>query len=161
MPSLDFSPLGPRWCQLCQRPLAPHARSDQKYCSDRCRGLARRHGTASIDWPARAEAAEQRAQALQAQLDALAQAQQAALPYEQRYEDLSRLFAVLTRELPTAKALPNYIDFVDQLLRFYAQHPGLASGEPSAHRRLESLQQLHSELGRVYDSLLAQQAQEL
>lgn len=116
MPSLDFFPLGPRSCQRCQRPLSPQARSDQKYCSDRCRGLARRHGDLGIDWPARAEAAEQRTQALQAQLDELAQAQQAAAPYEQRYEDLSRLLARLARELPTARTLPPYIDFADQLL---------------------------------------------
>lgn len=155
-----FLPLGPRFCQQCGNPLRPEARSDQKYCGDRCRGLARRHGAGGIDWPARAEAAEQRAQQLQAQLDQQAQAQEAAQPFEQRYEELNRLLVGLARELPTARVLPAYLDFVDQLLRSYEQHPGLATGEASARRRLTSLQQLRSELAGVYETLLALQAQE-
>jgi hypothetical protein len=158
MSPFALSPLGPRLCQWCQEPLPVTGRSDQKYCNDSCRGKGRRHGTPEIDWPARAAAAEQRVEALQAQLDQ--QAQAAAQPFEQRYEELSRLLGGLARELADARVVSSYLYFVDELLLAYQQHPGLAVGEASAHRRLQSLQQLRTELADAYQKLRDFQQQE-
>jgi hypothetical protein len=160
MPSSLFSPLGPRFCQWCQAPL--QGRSDQKFCRANCRNMARRHGTEDcIDWPARAAAAEQLASELQAQLDQQAQVQLVAQPYEQRYEDLSRLLGTLAQHLQDGNVLSSYTYFVGQLLDHYQQHPGLATGEAPAQRRLASLQQLHTDLRAHYQTLLAQQQQML
>lgn len=161
MSPFAFSPLGPRLCQWCQEPLPVTGRSDQKYCADHCRGKGRRHGTPGPDWPARAAAAEQRVAELQAQLDQQAQAHEAAQPFEQRYEDLSRLLGGLARELADTQVVSSYLYFVDELLLAYQQHPGLAGGEASAHRRLTSLQQLRTELASVYQALRDRQQHEL
>jgi hypothetical protein len=73
MPVTSFSPLTPRWCDWYHQPL--QGRSNQRYCDASCRGKAARHGATPggpIDWQARAGQAEQRAEALQAELDQLA-----------------------------------------------------------------------------------------
>jgi len=161
MSPFEFSPLGPRLCQWCQKPLPLTGRSDQQYCDDRCRGRGRRHGSARIDWPARAAAAEQRVQELQALLAQQARAHEVAQPFEQRYEEVTRLVGGLARELTNARVLSAYLHFVDELLVDYQQHPGLAVGEASAHRRLGSLQQLRTELAGAYQTELARQQYEL
>jgi YesN/AraC family two-component response regulator len=159
MSPMEFSPLGPRLCQWCRKLLPVTGRSDQQYCTDSCRGKGRRHGTPGLDWPARAAAAEQRVEELQAQLDQQAQAQAAAQPYEQRYEDLSRLLGGLARELSDARVVSSYLYFVDELLLAYQQHPGLAVEEASARRRVRSLQQLRTELAEAYQTLRDRQQQ--
>jgi hypothetical protein len=124
--------------------------------------MANRHGPvadAPVDWRAQAAAAEQAAAALQAQLAAQDQAWQLAFPFEQRYDDLTRLLGLLVREVERESALPLYLDFVDELLHFYQQHPGLVTGEVHTQRRLAHLQQLQRELV-AHQAALQQRAQQ-
>ena len=156
----SFLPLAPRWCGWCQKPV--QGRSDKQFCSAACRSKANRHGPvdeAPVDWPAQAAAAEQRAVDFQAQLAAQDHAWQLAFPFEQRYDELTRLVSLLAREVERASALPLYLDFVDELLHYYQQHPGLVTGEVHVQRRLAYLQQVQAEL-RAHYATLQQRAQQ-
>jgi hypothetical protein len=143
MPLASFSPLTPRWCASCQQPL--QGRSDKKFCSSACRGMAKRYGLReddAPDWPALVAAAEQNARALQTQLDEQAQAWQDAFPFERRFDDLFRLMNGLIAEVSSLEQLRILLGFLDQSLQTYQQHPGLATGEVVAQRRIGLLQEL-------------------
>lgn len=108
--------------------------------------MAARHGVAEVPltWQARAEAAEQRLAEFAAHRQAEEQAQQAAAPFEQRYEDLSRLLPMLVAEIRSRATLGPLVQFMEELLHFYQQHPGLAAGEPRAQQRLQQVQWLRA-----------------
>ena len=131
-------------------------RSDKQFCTAACRGMAARHGTSEggpVNWQARAQQAEQTVQALQHQLDQLSHAQQAAEPFEQRYDEVSKVLSVFVPELQSSGSVANLLDYVEGLLAYYQQHPGLARGEVSAHRRLQHLQWLHGTLLHQQEAL--------
>lgn len=147
MPASSFFPLVPRQCAWCQDPL--QGRSDKQFCSAACRSMAKRHGVANgapIDWPARATVAEQAVQVLQAQFEDQAHALQVAFPFEQGYDNLLRLLGQVIQEVERVRVMSSYLDFVNQLLVYYQQHPGIVSGEAHAQRRLGHLQQLRAEI---------------
>jgi hypothetical protein len=140
-------PLGsPALSAWCQTPL--QGRSDKKFCSPNCRSQVQRHGVPDgpIDWPAHLAAAEKRAQALQHQLDQHAQAQQAARPFDERYDQLLGLVGLLARAIEDEQALANHLGFVDEQLGKYQQHPGLVTGQAPARQRLLILQQVRADL---------------
>lgn len=156
--SASFSPRTPRWCVWCRQPVL--GRSDKQFCSDACRRMVARHGVPEdtpIDWQARALVAEQAHRALQAQLDAQQQAQQAALAFEQRYDELSQVLGVLVAELRSLGTAANLLDFVTQVLHVYQQHPGLGRGEQVVQQRLQHLRQLQAALQGHYTALQAAQ----
>lgn len=142
----SFSPLTPRFCAWCQTPL--QGRSDKKFCTDTCRSQVQRHGVPAppTDWPAQLAAAEARVQELQGQLDQHAQAQQAARPFDDAYDNLVRLVGLFAQALDDEQRLADSQAFLDQQLRYYAQHPGLVTGEAPAHQRLLILQQVRDVL---------------
>jgi hypothetical protein len=155
MPASSFSPLTPRHCSWCQGPL--QGRSDKQFCSAACRSMAGRHGEAApaIDWPARAHAAEQTVQELQQYLHQLQQAQQAAAPFEQRYDQLSYLVSSLLEEVESVEQVTNLLLYVTRMLHDYQQHPGLATQEVGAHQRLRNLQELHATIAKRQATLRA------
>ena len=109
--------------------------------------MGNRHGlaeAASLDWQARAEAAEQTAQALQAQLDAQAQAWQAAFAFEQGYDSVTMLASMAMQEVENVRSFTRFLEFIDHLIPYFQQHPGLVTGEVHAQRRLAHLQQLRA-----------------
>lgn len=144
-----FSPLVPRWCGWCQQPL--HGRSNKRFCSAACRGLAARHGVVEggpIDWQARATQLEQTVQALQGQLAELAHTRQAVAPLERRYDEFMQLMNLLVVEVSSTGLLTDMLAFVEQLLAAYSQHPGLAKGEAGPQLRVKILQQVRGTLQR-------------
>lgn len=149
-----FSPLTPRFCAWCQTPL--QGRSDKKCCSPQCRSQIQRHGVPAgpIDWPAQLAAAEARTQELQRQLDQQAQAQQAARPFDDLYDQLPRLVGLLARSLDEEKQIATHLGLVDHLLGQYQQHPGLVTGEGSAQQRLLVLQQVRADLADQQQNLI-------
>lgn len=149
-----FSPLTPRFCAWCQKPL--QGRSDKRVCSDKCRSHVQRHGVPDgpTDWPAQLAAAEARTQELQHQLDQQAQAQQAARPFEERYDQLLRLVGLLARGLDNEQQLAAHLGFVDQQVGQYQQHPGLVTGEGAAQQRLLILQQVRADLADHQQNLV-------
>jgi hypothetical protein len=162
MPPSSFSPLTPRWCASCQEPL--QGRSDKKYCSDACRSMGNRHGLgeeAAVDWPAQVEAAEQTVRALQAQLDAQAQAWQAAFAFEQGYDNLTLLLNMVLLEVEELSPFTRFVEVIDQLLAYYQQHPGLVMGEVHAQRRLAHLQQVRATIIARQAALQRKEAQRL
>lgn len=111
--------------------------------------MGNRHGlaeSAAPDWPARVEAAEQTARALQAQLDAQAQAWQAAFPFEEAYDRVTTLINMVLLEVEEVRPFTRFLEFIDHLLPYFQQHPGLVMGEAHAQRRLAHLQQVRAAL---------------
>lgn len=115
--------------------------------------MAARHGAGDedrINWPERAIQAEQTVHALQAQL---AQLQQAAAPFDHRYDELSQVIGVFVPDIVSLGGLANLLDYVGRLVRDYQRHPGLASGHAVAAQRLQNLQRLHATLARQHTAL--------
>jgi len=152
----SFSPLAPRTCAWCQSPL--QGRSDKRFCSAACRGQGARHGGAEgapIDWPARAQQAEQTVRELQAHLVQLQQAQQAAASLEQDYDHLSLVLGSLIPDVSLLGTLAHVRTHVEQLLQNYHRHPGLSQGEPGAQRRLQAVQWVQATLVKQQTALQA------
>jgi hypothetical protein len=93
--------------------------------------------------------------ALEAQLAEQAQAQQAALVFEQEYDHLVRLLGQALGEVERVGIVQSYLSFVDGLLQRYQQHPGLVSGERYPQQRLVLLQELRAQLA-AHQALLQQ-----
>ena len=143
----SFSPLAPRTCAWCQRPL--QGRSDKRFCSAACRGQGARHGGAEgapIDWPARAQQAEQTVRELQTRLAQLQQDQQAVAALERDYDHLSQVLGSLIPDVPLLGTLTHVRTYVEELLQHYHRHPGLSRGEPGAQRRLQAVQWVQAAL---------------